>query len=285
MLLIALLVVGYIAYTRIPLTLFPDGFDYPRLFAWANYPNAGAVEVEQKVVHHLEEAIAQVSRVKKIQSSAYSGGGNARVEFQKGTDLQRAFAEMKDRLDRVMPEMPDEVEQLWIRRWDQNDIPIMEGAIVFDTPKADTRFLIDTYLEPAMRRVDGVGNVDIWGSRSKQVLIELDQGKVRGHGANIYDAVQSLRDQNLTVPGGWVIEGGKKSYVRSGVSRMVGLAYARLGRTMMGGLLASMVLTLMLVPLFYTFFDDFRDVAQKIMASAFGKKRRPRSRRCPEHCR
>jgi len=122
---------------------------------------------------------------------------------------------MKDRLDRVMPEMPDEIEQLWIRRWDQNDIPIMEGAIVFDTPKADTRFLIDTYLEPAMRRVDGVGNVDIWGSRSKQVLIELDQGKVRGHGANIYDAVQSLRDQNLTVPGGWVIEGGKKSYVWS----------------------------------------------------------------------
>ena len=213
--LIALLVVGYIAYTRIPLTLFPDGFDYPRLFVWANYPNAGAVEVEQKVVHHLEEAIAQVSGVKKIQSSAYSGGGNARVEFQKGTDLQRAFAEMKDRLDRVMPEMPDEIEQLWIRRWDQNDIPIMEGAIVFDTPKTDARFLIDTYLEPAMRRVDGVGNVDIWGSRSKEVLVELDQGKVRGHGINVYDAVQSLRDQNLTVPGGWVIEGGKKIYVRS----------------------------------------------------------------------
>ena len=53
---------------------------------------------------------------------------------------------------------------------------------------------------------------------------------------------------------------------------MVGLAYAPLGRTMMGGLLASMVLTLMLVPLFYTFFDDFREVANRIMASAFGKK-------------
>ena len=130
--LIALLVVGYIAYLRIPLTLFPEGFDRPRLFVWADYPNAGAVEVEQKVVHHLEEAIAQVSRVKTIRSSAYNGGGDAQVEFQKGTDLQRAFAEMKDRLDRVMPEMPDEIEQLWIRRWDQNDIPIMEGAIIFD---------------------------------------------------------------------------------------------------------------------------------------------------------
>ena len=213
--LIALLVVGYIAYTRIPLTLFPEGFDWPRLSVWASYPNAGAVEVEQKVVHHLEEAIAQVSRVKKIRSRASNGGGSAQVEFQKGTDLQLAFAEMKDRLDRIMPDLPDEIEQLWIRRWDQNDIPIMEGAIVFEQQHADPRFLIDTYMEPALRRVDGVGNVDVWGSRSKQVLVELDQGKVRGHGVNVFDAVTSLREQNLTVPGGWVIEGGKKIYVRS----------------------------------------------------------------------
>ena len=89
MLLIALLVVGYIAYTRIPLTLFPDGFDYPRLFAWANYPNAGAVEVEQKVVHHLEEAIAQVSRVKKsnpapIAAAATPGSSSRRARICSG---------------------------------------------------------------------------------------------------------------------------------------------------------------------------------------------------------
>ena len=213
--LVALLVVGYIAYTRIPLTLFPGGFDYPRLFAWASYPNAGAVEVEQKVVRHLEEAVAQVSRVKNIRSSAYSGGGNVRVEFQKGTDLQLAFAEMKDRLDRVMPELPDEIEQLWVRRWDQNDIPIMDGAIIFETQHADPRHLIDTYVEPALRRVDGVGNIELWGSPSKQVIVELDRDKVRSHRINVFAALNSLRAQNLTVPGGWVIEGGKKIYVRS----------------------------------------------------------------------
>ncbi len=213
--LVALLVVGYIAYTRIPLTLFPEGFDYPRLFAWAYYPNAGAVEVEQKVVRHLEEAVAQVSRVKRIRSEAHNSGGNVQVEFQKGTDLQLAFAEMKDRLDRVMPELPDEIEQLWVRRWDQNDIPIMEIVITFGNQYADPRQLIDTYVEPALRRVDGVGNIELWGSPSKQVIVELDQGKVHGHQINIFETLNSLRAQNLTVPGGWVIEGGKKIYVRS----------------------------------------------------------------------
>ena len=166
-------------------------------------------------MRHLEEAVAQVSRVKRIRSNAYNRGGNVRVEFQKGTDLQLAFAEMKDRLDRVMPELPDEIEQLWVRRWDQNDIPIMDGAIIFETQHADPRHLIDTYVEPALRRVDGVGNIELWGTPSKEVIVELDRDKVRSHRINVFEALNSLRAQNLTAPGGWVIEGGKKIYVRS----------------------------------------------------------------------
>ena len=112
MALIGLLVVGFVAYTRIPLALFPEGFDFPRLFVWAPYPNASPIEVEEKIIHRIEEAVAQVSRVKKISSRSHQGGGWVSVEFLQGTDLQLAFAEMKDRLERIMPEMPEEVEQL-----------------------------------------------------------------------------------------------------------------------------------------------------------------------------
>ena len=206
--LLALLVVGYIAYSRITLTLLPEGFEWPRLFVWAGYPNAGAVEVEEKVVHHLEEAIAQGSRVKTIRSNAQRGSGNAMVEFQRGTDLQLVFAEMKDRLDRIMPELPDEIEQLVIRRWDQNDIPIMQAAIIFPETPSDPRYLIDTYLKPALRRVDGVGNVDVWGSADKEILVEWDQGKMDSHGINLFQTINNIRTENLTLPGGWVIEGG-----------------------------------------------------------------------------
>ena len=213
--LVSLLVVGYIAYTRIPLTLLPEGLNWPQLFVWVSYPNAGAVEVEQKVVHHLEEAIAQVNRVKTIYANASSNSCFLRVEFQRGTDVQLAFAEMKDRLDRVMPDLPDEIEQIGVRRWNQNDVPIIQGAFVFAGDQVDAPLLIENYLDPALSRVTGVGNVQLWGLQSKEVLVELDQGKVRGHGVNVSETVSSLRDQNLTMPGGWVIEGGKKIYVRS----------------------------------------------------------------------
>ena len=213
--LVSLLVVGYIAYTRIPLMLIPEGLDFPQLFVWTAYPNAGAVEVEEKVVHRLEEAIAQVSRVKRIRSNASGSGCLIRIEFQRGTDLQTAFAELKDRIDRAMPDLPEEIERVDVRRWNQDDIPVIQGALVFAGQPDDPALLIENHIDPALRRVKGVGNIQVWGSTSRQVLVELDQGRTRGHGINPYEAVTALRKQNLTMPGGWVIEGGKKIYVRS----------------------------------------------------------------------
>ena len=75
MMLLAMLVVGAIAYSRIPLTLVPEGVEWPRLFALAFYPNAGAIEVEKKVVRLMEEAVAQIGGVKGMRSMAYRGSG------------------------------------------------------------------------------------------------------------------------------------------------------------------------------------------------------------------
>ena len=77
-----------------------------------------------------------------------TGKGHVIVEFQKDVDLQVASAEMRDRLDRIMPEMPDEIEQVMVRGWDANDIPIMAGSITFPPGSGNPRFLMDTYIEP-----------------------------------------------------------------------------------------------------------------------------------------
>ena len=215
MILLAMLVVGAIAYSRIPLALFPAGMQWPRLYAQAFYPNAGAIEVEKKVVRLMEEAVAQIGGVKSMRSMAYRGSGTVEVEFQKEIDLRVAFNEMRDRFDRIMPDMPDEIEQLELRRWDANDFPVVWGAITFPPGLSDTRFLLDTYVEPALSRIEGVGNVEIWGMSNKQVLVEMDQDKMSSHGINMFQAVNDLNSQNVTVPGGWIVEGGKKIYLRS----------------------------------------------------------------------
>ncbi len=215
MVLVALLVVGYIAYTRIPINLFPEGLEWDQLGVWVSYPNASPVEVEQKIARPIEEAVATVSRVGKIRTNSSRGGCWTRIEFRPHTDMKMAYAELHDRMERVMPELPDEVERIHVRRWDHNDIPIMWMVATLEGNFSDPQFLLETHLRPALQRIEGVGNVDIWGGRERQIIIELDQEKVRSHRVNVYELVGKLRNQNFALPGGSVREGGKKIYVRS----------------------------------------------------------------------
>ena len=215
MFLVALLVVGFTAYLRTPINLFPEGMELDRLGIWVGYPNASPVEMEQKVTRLIEEAVATVSRVNRITSSSSRGGSWTNVEFIAGADMRMAYAELRDRMERVMPELPDEVDDIQIRRWDQNDIPIMWMVAVIPESVDDPVALLENSLRPHLQRVEGVGNVEVWGGRDLQVLIELDRERLKSHRVDVYDLVSRLRDQNFALPGGFVQEGEKKIYVRS----------------------------------------------------------------------
>lgn len=214
MLLAALLVVGAIAYSRIPVNLFPEGLQGQRLYLWTTYPNASPVEVEEKIARPIEEAVATISGVKSIRSNSQNNGCWTSVEFRQGVDMDRAYAELRDRMDRVMPELPDEVERVQLFSWNENDIPVLWMGATFP-PGAEAHFLLETHLQPALQRLKGVGNVDLWGSGGQQVHIELDQARVSSHGIDIAQLFGRLSAQNFNLPGGHVLQGGKKIYVRS----------------------------------------------------------------------
>ena len=215
MALVALLVVGYIANSRVLLALVPGGQDYPRLWINTSYRNATSIEVEQKVTKPIEEGVAMVSGVKKIETRSSGSNSRTTVQFRKTVDMKEAFAQMRDRMDRVMPELPDEVERIWIHRWDEDDIPLMYMVATFTEDYHDPLTVLETHVQPALQRVEGVGNVQVWGGRNKHLRIEMDQDKIRGHNIDVGQIVGQISGQNFTLPGGYVVEGGKKIYLRS----------------------------------------------------------------------
>ena len=309
MILVALLVVGSIACLRTPVNLLPEGLESPELGIWVAYPNATPVEVEQKIARKIEESVATVSRVERISSNSSQDGCWVDVRFAPNTDIRVAYAELRDRMERVMPEMPDEVDRIEVQHWDENDIPIIwmvatvdealgdpillleihlrprlqripgvgnvdvwggydrQVLIEVDQDKArsirvayaelrdrmervmpempdevdrievqhwdendipiiwmvatvdealgDPILLLEIHLRPRLQRIPGVGNVDVWGGYDRQVLIEVDQDKARSHNVNLYEVVNRLGNQNFALPGGSVFDGGKKIYVRS----------------------------------------------------------------------
>ena len=215
MILLTMLVVGYIAYLRIPIALYPDGLEGNQLYIQASYPNASPRDVEEKVARKIEDIVGTVSGVKKVYSYSRSGFCFVRVEFQTGINLRTAYAMLSDRIDRVKPQLPDDLQQINVYRFDQNDNPMLNLVAAVPPNMDDAAYRLENFVKPALQRIEGVGNVGIWGIQSREVQVELLDDRLRSHRIEPSQMLNALRSQNFTQSGGYVFDAGKKIYVRS----------------------------------------------------------------------
>jgi len=215
MTLLAVLVLGVIAYLRIPIAMFPEGLDEKRLNVYVRFPNATPTDVELNVARPIEAIVGTIPGVRSTRSYANAGFCYVGISFQNDVDLRDAYAEVRDRMDRIMPEMPEDIDRIYVRRFDENDIPIIEASVQVPPDREDVDYLLETIVQPALQRIDGVGNVDIFGYEGKDLIIELNQDRVAAHGIDVARLISRLRGQDENLPGGWVIEGGRKFFIRS----------------------------------------------------------------------
>jgi HAE1 family hydrophobic/amphiphilic exporter-1 len=215
MILLTMLVVGFIAYQRIAIALYPDGLEGNQLYIQCQYPNASPRDVEEKVARKIEDIVGTVPGVKRVYSYSRNGSCSVRVEFQTGTNLRSAYALLSDRLDRVKPQLPDDIDRLNVYRYDQNDRPMLALFAAVPPDMDDAAYRMENFVKPALQRIEGVGNVEIFGLQSRQVQVELIDDRLRSHRIEPAQMIAALRGQNLTQSGGYVFDGGKKIYVRS----------------------------------------------------------------------
>ncbi|MBI2950672.1 efflux RND transporter permease subunit, partial [bacterium] len=217
-LLAAILVVGFIAYTRISIQLMPSGYENPFLYVGIPYPNSTPQEAEQQIARPLEEALRTVPGVQSIRT--YSNGRwgvDAPIEFRQGTDMAVAYNQVIDRLERLKPLLPEGVDrrriQVW--KWQSEGWPIMWAGVSLNPDIKDPYAFIETHLQRPLQRIDGVAKVEIWGAWQKVVMIEVDQERARARRVSTYDLVQALRGDNFSMASGSVFEGRQRFYVRS----------------------------------------------------------------------
>lgn len=215
MILLTMLVVGCIAYKRIPIALYPAGMEGNQLYVQVSYPNASPRDVEEKVSRKIEDILGTVPGVKRVSSYSSTGRCFVRVEFQTGTDLRGAYALLSDRIDRVKPLLPDDIDRINVYRYDANDRPMMTMVAGIPANMDDAAYRMENFVKPALQRIEGVGNVDIWGTQSRQVQVDLLDERLRSHRIEPSQMLATLRAQNFTQSGGYVFEGGRKVYVRS----------------------------------------------------------------------
>ena len=214
-LLATVMVVGVIATLGIPLELFPRGYTAPTLTVRAIWQGAPPQEVLDKVTLPLEEELSTVSGLSDIFSFAVTGFGRATLRFKIGTDMDVAYREVRDRVERAKIRMPDDIDRVLIQKQDTASFPVFGIGLAIDPELTDSYNLIQNEIVLPLQRLDGVASVDAQGLEEKEILIELDRERVAASGLNIYELGQQLAGDNFSMASGHVRTGGKKLLLRS----------------------------------------------------------------------
>jgi multidrug efflux pump len=209
-----LVVFGVISFGRLPVREYPD-IDPPIVSVESRYPGAAAAVVETRVTQIVEDAISGIEGIRTIDSESRDGISEVTVEFYLDRDLEAAVNDIRDRVSRILDDLPDEADPPEIFKVDSNSSVIMWLNLV--SSRMDGLELTDyaeRYLVDRFSVLDGVARVWVGGARQYAMRIWLDRQAMAAQNITVTDVEQALRNQNVELPAGRVESTRKEFTVR-----------------------------------------------------------------------
>ncbi|MFQ6739415.1 MAG: efflux RND transporter permease subunit [Alphaproteobacteria bacterium] len=205
-------VLGIYSFPRMNVERTP-AVDFPMVTATFVYPGAEASEIESQVIKKAEDAISQVSELKKITSQVYENGGYVMAEFNLGVNVNDKASEVKTKIDSIVSEFPDDLKQPVVEKLN----PLQQSVVDIVLYGAEPRALVD-YVEDVLSNkitaISGVASVSVFGGEKRAVRIEMSPDEMSARGVTIIDIVSALGNKNLNVPGGKIESNVDSSSVR-----------------------------------------------------------------------
>ena len=202
---IVLVIVGLIAYGLLPTAQYPE-IAPPTIVVRAQYPGADAETIAATVATPIEQEINGVEHMLYMSSYSASDGSMAlTITFELGTDLDAAQVLVQNRVSIAEPRLPEEVRRLGITTA-KSSPDLMMVVHMLSADDTYDQLYVSNYARSRVRdvllRLDGVGDVILFGEREYSLRIWLDPDKLSALGMTAGDVVQALRDQNVQVSGG-----------------------------------------------------------------------------------
>jgi HAE1 family hydrophobic/amphiphilic exporter-1 len=209
-----IVILGGVSLYRIPVDLMPD-VTYPTLSVSTLYENASPAEIEELITRPIEEAMSAVPGVEKVTSVSSEGNSNVRITFSWGTDLDAAANDIRDRLDRVIPRLPDEADRPTLRKFDLASFPIMMLGAASRLDPIQMRKLIDDQVKYRIERVPGVAALDVWGGQEREIHVLLDPAKIKALGIPLDVLMAHIVAANVNLPAGNLEAGNYEIVIRT----------------------------------------------------------------------
>jgi HAE1 family hydrophobic/amphiphilic exporter-1 len=211
---LALVAFGVIALFNLKVDEFPDVAE-PVVVVSIVYPGAAPEGVEREVLNPIEEVISGISGVDKIQSTAQDGFAQIITFFRYDKNLQEATQDIRDQIQTIRDDLPTEMEEPILSRFDPGSFPIQSIVLSSNTVDAATLTRIaDPEIKRALQGVSGVADVTVQGGIERELTIELDPARLDSAGVAVSDVVTAVGMQNLAAPVGRVTSGQEERTIR-----------------------------------------------------------------------
>ena len=193
---------GLAALFGVEVRELPD-VDRPVVSVTAQFPGAAPETVDAEVTAILEGAVARVSGVREIDAQSEENGSRVRIEFNPGTDLDSAAADVREAVSRVTRELPDRVEQVRVVKADDNADPIVRLAVLSETLDEESLTArVENDIIPEFLSIDGVASVDVSGERQRLLRVVIDPLRLSRFGLTVGDVADALTQAPFDVPVG-----------------------------------------------------------------------------------
>lgn len=211
---LALVALGLISYFSLNVNDYPD-VEFPFVAVTIVQPGASPEQVETKIAYKLEEAIGQISGVKHIYTHVREGVCVTFAEFTLETEPEVAAQEVRDKIGAIRRELPQDIDEPVISKFEPHAVPIISLAVTGDMSIRELTTVADDLIKSRLEVISGVGSIQVNGAEEREIQIKLDKNKLAAYSLSTYEVLESLRMENMEVPGGKVGSGDREITLRT----------------------------------------------------------------------
>ena len=203
---VAIVILGIVSLSRLPVDFLPN-MELPYISIRTTYDNAGPEEVEKSVSKIIERAVSIVNNIKNVSSTSVQEESRVFIEFNWGSDLASATADIREAIDRIRRTLPDDAESPSVYKFSTDNIPIMWISFYGTDNLSSLYNLLDNQILTSIEQVEGVAMAEIRGGLKTQIKVDIDMNRLLAYGLDINAIVNVLALENQNISGGETYEG------------------------------------------------------------------------------
>jgi HAE1 family hydrophobic/amphiphilic exporter-1 len=192
-----ILLFGIIALINLPIDLLPD-VDFPVITIETRIAGYSPPEVERLITKEIEAMVSTMNHVHRVSSTSSEGLSLVKIEFNLGSNMDYASAEVREKINLIRDSFPKDARNPQIKRYNPSEAPIMIAAVHGDMSAGRLKEVVEERMEKRLQRIEGVGNVEVKGGEKREIIVEVDHGRLKALGLSIEYISSILRANNLS---------------------------------------------------------------------------------------